>query len=47
MTKCSFQLKGHEEFINVLERKREKKEKGKAQYNQQREIGVRSEMETG
>ena len=47
MTKCSFQLRGNEEFINALESKREKKEKGKARYNQQREIGIRSEMKTG
>ena len=47
MTKCSFQLRGNEEFIKVLESKREKKEKGKAWYNQQREIGIRSEMDTG
>lgn len=35
MTKCSFQLRGHEEFINVLETKKEK-QKRTARCNQRK-----------
>lgn len=46
MTKYSFQLRGHEEFINVLETKKEKKKREQHGVINEREAGIRSEMET-